>query len=74
MKSDSLTIQLLFDELEVLRIENGKKFYEQLVPANISPRLIHMKWNGEVVYTISPQTGEIQVNRLRSCEWIDDKI
>ena len=57
-------IQLYFDGVEVLRIEDGKKSYEVLVPSGIEPELIEMRWDGEVVYAISPPSSQVLLNRL----------
>lgn len=66
-------IQLYFDGVEVLRIEDGHKVYEKLVTADITPELMEMYWDREVVYALktpqpsidnlSPQSS-VLVNRM----------
>ncbi|KJH69510.1 hypothetical protein [Aliterella atlantica] len=48
------TIQMFFDGVEVLRIEDGKKRHEILFPADHQPELMELGWDGELVYAISP--------------------
>ena len=55
---------MYFDGVEVLRIEDGVKCYEVLVPANTEPNLIEMRWDGEVVYAVSPASTQVPVNLL----------
>jgi len=55
---------MYFDGVEVLRIENGVKCYEVLVPADTQPNLIEMAWDGEIVYAVSPASSEVPVNLL----------
>lgn len=45
-------IQLFFDGVEVLRIESGHKVYEKLVRADMTPELMEMYWDREVVYAL----------------------
>ncbi len=55
---------MYFDGIEVLRIEDGVKCYEVPVSANTEPDLIEMRWDGEVVYAISPASTQVPVNLL----------
>lgn len=57
-------IQIKFDGIEVIRIENGEKSKEVMVRADKKPELIEMLWDGEVVYAIAPQSGSVLINRL----------
>ena len=57
-------IQIKFDGIEVIRIEDGKKSKEVMVVADKKPELIEMLWDGEVVYAIAPQSDSVLVNRL----------
>jgi hypothetical protein len=58
------TIQLYFDGVEVLRIEDGVKCYEVLAPANTEPNKIEMAWDGTIVYSVSPASNQVPVNLL----------
>ncbi len=64
MSNQPRTIQLYFDGVEVLRIEDGVKCYEVSVPADTEPNLIEMRWDGEVVYAVSPASTQVPVNLL----------
>lgn len=55
---------MYFDGVEVLRIEDGVKCYEVLVPANTQPNLIEMAWDGTIVYSVSPASNQVPVNLL----------
>lgn len=66
-------IQLYFNGIEVMRIENGEKIYEMLVPDNFEPELIEMSWDKEIVYALkipkqsindSLQQPDVFINRL----------
>lgn len=48
-------IQLFFDQIEVMKIENGQKVYEKLVPDTYKPILVEMLWDGEVVYVLQAE-------------------
>ena len=50
LKHQPRIIQLHFDGIEVMRIEDGKKCQEVLIPIDIEPEVIEMRWDGEVVY------------------------
>lgn len=52
-------IQLYFDGLEVLRIEDGHQVYEKLVPADIAPELMEMYWDREVVYALKTPPSSV---------------
>ncbi len=62
------TIQLHFDGIEVLRIEDGKESYKQLVPAGTTPKLVEMRWDGEVVYRLDAASSnddlQVLINKL----------
>lgn len=58
------TIQMFFDGIEVLRIEDGEKQHEILFPADHQPDLMEMRWDGEVVYAISLPSDKVLINRL----------
>lgn len=58
------TIQMFFDKVEVLRIEDGKKCHEISFPADHQPDLMELVWDGEVVYAISPASSQVHVNLL----------
>ena len=64
MSNQPRTIQLYFDGVEVLRIEDGVKCYEVLVAANTQPNLIEMAWDGKIVYAVSPTSTDVPVNLL----------
>ena len=55
-------IQLHFDGIKVLQIEDGRKSYEKLVLTE--PELIEMRWDGELVYTLAPKSSQVLLNRL----------
>jgi len=55
---------MFFDGVEVLRIEDGKKCHEVLFPPNHQPDLMEMRWDGEVVYAVSPTSDKVLINRL----------
>ena len=55
---------MFFDGVEVLRIEDGKKCHEILFPPNYQPNLMEMRWDGEVVYAVSPTSDKVLINRL----------
>ena len=57
-------VQLHFDGIEVLRIEDGKECYKQLVAAAVEPDLIEMRWDGEIVYALAPKSSQVLINRL----------
>ncbi len=59
-------IQLHFDGIEVLRIEDGKKSYEKLVLASVEPELIEMRYDGEIVYVLAANSSQVLLNRLSS--------
>lgn len=64
MNSEPLTVQMYFDGVEVLRIEDGEKCHEILFPPGHQPDLMEMKWDGEVVYAISNASSKVLVNLL----------
>lgn len=64
MRHHPRTIQLYFDGVEVLRVENGRKCHEVVVPAGTEPKLVEMRWDGEVVFAISPPSTHVLINRL----------
>ena len=45
-------IQLFFNGVEVLRIEDGVVVYEQLVPEEWRPDLMQLFWDSKEVYTL----------------------
>lgn len=45
-------IQLFFNGVEVVRIENGQKVYEQLVPDGWRPELMQLFWDDKEVYAL----------------------
>lgn len=45
-------IQLFFNGLEVFRIEDGIKVYEQLVPEDWRPDSMQLFWDGQEVYAL----------------------
>lgn len=55
---------MFFDGVEVLRIEDGKECHKLLVPADQQPDLMELRWDGELVYAISPTSSQVHVNRL----------
>jgi len=55
---------MFFDGIEVLRIEDGKKRHEILFLADHQPGLMELRWDGELVYAISPASSQVLVNRL----------
>ncbi len=55
---------MYFDGVEVSRIEDGKKCYEILFPADHQPKLMELRWDGEVVYAINPASKKVLINRL----------
>lgn len=64
MNQKPKTIQLHFDGVEVLQIEDGIKCHEVLVPANTQVELIEMRWDGKIVYSVSPASSQVRVNHL----------
>lgn len=66
VNSQPRTIQMFFDGVEVLRIEDGEKRHEILFPADHQPELMELRWDGELVYAISPASSQVHVNRLPS--------
>lgn len=64
MNHQPKVIQIKFDGIEVIRIEDGRKSKEVMVCADKKPALIEMLWDGEVVYAIAPQSDQILVNHL----------
>ena len=62
MKHQPRIIQLHFDGIEVMRIEDGKKCQEVLLPIDIEPEVIEMRWDGEIVYAIrASYSGDLQL-------------
>ncbi len=59
MNSQPRTIQMYFDGVEVLRIEDGEKCHEILFPADHQLKLMEMVWDGEIVYAISPASANV---------------
>jgi len=57
-------VQMYFDKIEILRIENGKKCHQIMVSADNQPSLIEMIWDGEVVYAIAPASAQVLVERI----------
>ena len=61
-------IQLHFDGIEVLRIEDGNKCKEVLLPAGTTPKSVEMRWDGEVVYKLddaySSDDFRVLINKL----------
>ena len=57
-------VQLHFDGIEVLRIEDGRKSYEKLVSPGVEPDLVEMRWDGEIVYALAPKSSQVILNRL----------
>lgn len=55
---------MYFDGVEVLRIEDGKEQHKILFPADHQPDLMEMRWDGGLVYAISPASSQVFVNRL----------
>ena len=55
---------MYFDGVEVLRIEDGKECHKILFPPDHQPNLMEMRWDGEVVYAISPTSDKVLINRL----------
>lgn len=47
-------IQIFFDDVEVLRTQNGndEAHYENFADASQQPEMIEMRWNGMVVYSM----------------------
>lgn len=67
LKHQPKIIQIHFDGIEVMRIEDGKKCQEVLVPTDMEPEVIEMRWDGEVVYAISASYSgglQLQLNVL----------
>lgn len=64
VNSQPRTVQMFFDGVEVLRIEDGKKCHEILFPPDHQPDLMEMRWDGEVVYAVSPTSDKVLINRL----------
>ena len=52
------TIQLVFNGVEVLRIEDGVKVYEQLVPEDWRPDLMQLFWDSKEVYALRLRPGQ----------------
>ena len=72
-ESQPQIIQLFFDQIEVLRIENERKVFEKLVSINCKPYLIEMYWDKNLVYAVrlrlpgsNSPSPSVLVNRLRS--------
>lgn len=59
-------IQLHFDGIEVLRIEDGRKSYEKLVSGSTSTETIEMRYDGEIVYVLAANSSQVLLNRLLS--------
>ena len=51
-------IQLFFNGIEVLRIEDGLKVYEQLVPDDWQPDLMQLFWDSKEVYALRLRPGK----------------
>lgn len=55
-------VQLFFDGVRVLHVEDGVETYHQLNCPDIEPELIEMLWDGQVVLELQRQ--QVTVNRL----------
>lgn len=55
-------VQIFFDGVRVLHVEDGVETYHQLNCPDIEPKLIEMFWDGQVVLELRRQ--QVTVNRL----------
>ena len=65
------TIQLLFDGIEVLRIEDGVKVLERLVPKRRQPKLMQLFWDGQEVYALKLQSNKQQEYEVTTNDFLD---
>lgn len=65
------TIQLLFDGIEVLRIEDGVKVLERLVPKRRQPKLMQLFWDGQEVYALKLQSNKQQEYEVTTNDLLD---
>lgn len=54
------TVQLLFDGIEVLRVEDGLKVFERFIPKKWQPKLMQLFWDGKEVYALKLQSNKLQ--------------